>query len=120
MSPHCTPILVIILRFSLAFSRKLVPVLAFTAAAPRRFLPAPVENESPIDFVFVAAAVLEFVRSNLTWVCGRIVCALAALPCLHHGQSDLFHFEPGFGAYQGLAQKINVPFSRIFSFFLQF
>ena len=29
-------------------------------------------------------------------------------------------FEPGFGAYQGLAQKIKVPFSRIFSFFLQF
>ena len=29
-------------------------------------------------------------------------------------------FEPGFGAYQGLAQKIKVPFFRIFSFFLQF
>ena len=29
-------------------------------------------------------------------------------------------FEPGFGAYQGLAQKIKVPFSRIFSVFLQF
>ena len=29
-------------------------------------------------------------------------------------------FEPGFGAYQGLAQKIEVAFSRIFSFFLQF
>ena len=29
-------------------------------------------------------------------------------------------FKPGFGAYQSLAQKIKVPFSRIFSFFLQF
>ena len=29
-------------------------------------------------------------------------------------------FEPGFGAYQSLAQKIKVAFSRIFSFFLQF
>ena len=29
-------------------------------------------------------------------------------------------FEPGFGAYQGLAQKIKVPFSRIFCLFLQF
>ena len=27
-------------------------------------------------------------------------------------------FEPGFGAYEDLAQKIRVPFSRIFSFFL--
>ena len=29
-------------------------------------------------------------------------------------------FEPGFGAYQSLAQKIKVAFSRIVSFFLQF
>ena len=29
-------------------------------------------------------------------------------------------FEPGFGAYQSLAQKLKVPFLRIFSFFLQF
>ena len=28
-------------------------------------------------------------------------------------------FEPGFGAYQSLAQKIKVPFSAIFCFFLQ-
>ena len=32
----------------------------------------------------------------------------------------LISFEPGFGAYQGLAQKIEVPFSRIFRLFLQF
>ena len=35
----------------------------------------------------------------------------------------LFHqlsFEPGSGAHQSLAQKIKVPFSRIFSFFPQF
>ena len=29
-------------------------------------------------------------------------------------------FEPGFGAYQSLAQVLKAPFSRIFSFFLQF
>ena len=29
-------------------------------------------------------------------------------------------FEPGFVAYQSLAQKIKVSFSRFFSFFLQF
>ena len=29
-------------------------------------------------------------------------------------------FKPGFGAYQSLAQKIKVPFSMIFFFFLQF
>ena len=29
-------------------------------------------------------------------------------------------FKPGLGAYQSLAQKIKVAFSRIFSFFLQF
>ena len=29
-------------------------------------------------------------------------------------------FEPGFGAYQSLAQKMQVLFPRIFSFFLQF
>ena len=29
-------------------------------------------------------------------------------------------FEPGFAAYQSLAQKIKVSFSRFFSFFLQF
>ena len=29
-------------------------------------------------------------------------------------------FEPGFGAYQSLAQKIKVPFAMIFFFFLQF
>ena len=29
-------------------------------------------------------------------------------------------FEPGFGAYQGLAQKIKVPFCTIFCSFLQF
>ena len=28
-------------------------------------------------------------------------------------------FEPGFGAYQGLAQKIEVPFSRMFCLFLR-
>ena len=29
-------------------------------------------------------------------------------------------FEPGFAAYQSLAQKMKVSFSRFFSFFLQF
>ena len=29
-------------------------------------------------------------------------------------------FESGFGAYQSLAQKIKVPFSKVFSFVLQF
>ena len=36
------------------------------------------------------------------------------------GKSDLslsLSFEPGFGAHQGLAQKIKVPFSRISSSF---
>ena len=32
---------------------------------------------------------------------------------------SLYLFEPGFGAYQSLAQKIRAPFCRIFSFFLQ-
>ena len=31
-----------------------------------------------------------------------------------------FSFEPKLGAYQSLAQKIKVPFSRIFSSFLKF
>ena len=35
-------------------------------------------------------------------------------------QKAQISFEPGFGAYQGLAQKIKVPFSWIFSFFLRF
>ena len=42
---------------------------------------------------------------------------LIALVCAANGQIS---FKPGFGAYQSLAQKIKVPFSRIFSFFLQF
>ena len=37
---------------------------------------------------------------------------------LEHVPSDLL--SQGFGAYQRLAQKIKVPFFRIFSFFLQF
>ena len=41
----------------------------------------------------------------------------AAISCPRIAQIS---FEPGFGAYQSLAQVLKVPFSRIFSFFLQF
>ena len=48
------------------------------------------------------------------------IVAIAILRFGHLRASPPDLFEPGFGAYQGLAQKIKVPFSRIFSFFLQF
>ena len=36
------------------------------------------------------------------------------------GNCSQISFEPGFGAYQGLAQKIKAPFSLIFRLFPQF
>ena len=35
-------------------------------------------------------------------------------------RTNQISFEPGFGAYQGLAQKIKVPLSEVFCLFLQF
>ena len=56
--------------------------------------------------------------------------AQRALSWNHGGKTPLWQnaplgnaqivFEPGFGAYQGLAQKAKVPFSEVFCWFLQF
>ena len=45
-----------------------------------------------------------------------MLCARSSL----HIEICQISFEPGFGAYQRLAQKIKVSFSKSFSFFLQF
>ena len=59
---------------------------------------------------------------GFVWVGGRELKGGWTRRCcnilgLESGLQDKISFEPGFGAYQSLAQKIKAPFSRIFSFF---
>ena len=67
-----------------------------TKVLPQSVLPPPPQN----DLLFVLATEKSFL--------------------LRLFEESQISFEPVFGAYQSLAQKIEVPFSRIFCFFLQF
>ena len=75
-----------------------------------------VRDEAPEGIVFL----LKIPRGGGEGGRGPSRCVRRIVEFEGGGAKYQISFEPGFGAYQGLAQKIKVPFSRIFCLFLQF